>query len=939
VSGTRHGAEARHPGVAMEPGHSKWSAWRRRSLLVVSVGALGLVAPGVAGATPAAPGGPGSANTWVPTGPMAVARQGQTATLLGTGDVLIAGGQSATAELYDPATGTFARTGSTSGPREDATATLLADGDVLLAGGSRGSAQLSTVELYDPGTGTWTPTGSMPVARSGQTATLLADGDVLVAGGGCNGQAYGCDSGSFEAPLKSADLYDPTSGTWSATGSMAEGRQFATATLLADGDVLAAGGFAECDDDFCSDLRTAELYDPATGRWDSTGSFPGPRQQGTATLLSDGDVLLAGGLNVAGPGDGSPLDDADLYDAATGVWTPTAPMPAAHFGQTATLLPNGWVLVAGGQSAAAAVFEPPRAIWVATGSMSTPRTDATATLLPDSRVLVTGGSGTDGAAQATAELYVVGRGPLVSLASGPLGFGAQQVGTTGGAQSVTLTNDGTAKLAISGVTISGADPSDFTARSGCPATLAQGGSCTVSVRFAPTAVSLRTAEVGVVDDAPLSPQAIAVSGYGAGPNTFAPTGSMVAARSRFSATLLGDGDVLVAGGEDGFETYLSGAELYDPATGTFTPTGSLVQARAFAPAVLLSSGDVLVAGGVGTGPAVLSSAELYDPTTGNWSLTQPMNESGDNLSAVLLPDGDVLVEGFVSGAGAEVFDPTSGAWTDTGALGGPGYFDTATLLPDGDVLAAGGDTTDAAVYDPATNDWTSTGDMAAAQLGSTATLLPDGDVLFAGGINGDDEPLATSQLYDPSAGTWSLTSSPMPAPRDGQTATLLSGGEVMVTGGCISECDNHDITASTAVFDPSAGVWYAGPPMVQSRVDQSATELADGDLLVAGGGDYCCQTYDTAELYTPTLLSADPTSGPVGQQVTLEGSGYFAHETVKVTWDGGTAALARVATSAQGTFTVDITVPQTGVGAHTIDAEGLKSDAYGLAAFRVTASS
>ena len=126
---------------------------------------------------------------------------------------------------------------------------------------------MASAELYDPSTGTFTPTGSMHTARSGHTATLLPDGQVLVAGGGCNKGHGFCDAGSFLDNLRSAELYNPKTGTWSTTGSMHFERQYFTATLLDDGDVLVAGGFATCDDDFCSDNRQAELYDPTTGTW------------------------------------------------------------------------------------------------------------------------------------------------------------------------------------------------------------------------------------------------------------------------------------------------------------------------------------------------------------------------------------------------------------------------------------------------------------------------------------------------------------------------------------------------------------------------------------------------------------------------------------------------------------------------------------------------
>ncbi|MGO8870888.1 MAG: Kelch repeat-containing protein, partial [Acidimicrobiales bacterium] len=235
---------------------------------------------------------------------MSVRRTGATATLLGDGDVLVAGGGSASAELYHPGVGTWTITASMSTARSDATATLLQNGDVLVAGGCCEAGHpdigLNSAEIYDPSTGTWAPTGSLNVGRAGATATLLQNGDVLVAGGGCNGQGYGCDSGSYLVNLKSAELYDPSTGVWTLTGSMSEGRQFQTATLLENGEVLVTGGFNNCDDDFCTDLSSADLYDPAIGKWLPTTRMTVPREQQTATLLTDGDVLVAGGLNQGG---------------------------------------------------------------------------------------------------------------------------------------------------------------------------------------------------------------------------------------------------------------------------------------------------------------------------------------------------------------------------------------------------------------------------------------------------------------------------------------------------------------------------------------------------------------------------------------------------------------------------------------------------------------
>ena len=187
--------------------------------------------------------------------------------------------------------------------------------------------------------------------------------------------------------------------------------------------------------------------------------------------------------------------------------------------------------------------------------------------------------------------------------------------------------------------------------------MAPGNSCSVAVRFAPTGIDLRQATVGVADDAPGSPQGIAVSGYGRGPGSWTPTGSLRIGRDDAAATLLGNGDVLIAGGENKVsQGSLSDAELYDPSTGTFRKTGALNTARSFVTGALLADGDVLVAGGLSNVPTVLSSAELYDPATQSWSFTTPMNAASYGLRATVLSDGDVLVSGFGSSP-PEVYDP------------------------------------------------------------------------------------------------------------------------------------------------------------------------------------------------------------------------------------------------------------------------------------------
>jgi len=251
------------------------------------------------------------ASTWTTTGSMSTARIKHTATLLQNGQVLKAGGVNSTgflsgAELYDPSTGKWTSTGSMALARGEHTATLLPNGELLVAGGlSNGNSQIgtsctATAELFNRSTGQWTSTGSMTVPRGNHTATLLPDGKVLVAGGLC--------SGGFIYPDNSAELYDPSTGTWKATANMNFSRASAGATLLQTGEVLIAGGNSTS-----ADGRSAELFDPSKGRWTVTDSMNTPRGTLQMVLLSNGTALMLGGTGLAS-------DASQFYLPTNGTW-------------------------------------------------------------------------------------------------------------------------------------------------------------------------------------------------------------------------------------------------------------------------------------------------------------------------------------------------------------------------------------------------------------------------------------------------------------------------------------------------------------------------------------------------------------------------------------------------------------------------------------------
>lgn len=330
---------------------------------------------------------------------MTTQRAAHTATLLPDGKVLVAGGFAgdenslASAEVFNPATSTFASAGNMNAPRSGHTATLLPNGKVLIAGGYNGS-YLASAELYDPTTRTFTPTGRMVTARSGHVAMLLRNGKVLLAGGTGVGWTF----------LADAELYDPATNTFTATGSMTVARESHTATLLANGKVLIAGGHRGRRQSITI-YSSAEIYDPATGAFTPTGNMTRVRHKHEAILLADGRVLIVGGSDER-DGRGA-YTSAEIYNPAAGSFTVTGNMNATRYKLqgTSVLLNDGKVLIAGGANRAE-VFDPgTNTFSYASGSLGTTRLFATATRLQNGQVLITGGYDDSNAVSSNAWIY------------------------------------------------------------------------------------------------------------------------------------------------------------------------------------------------------------------------------------------------------------------------------------------------------------------------------------------------------------------------------------------------------------------------------------------------------------------------------------------------------------------------------------------------------
>ena len=254
----------------------------------------------------------------------------------------------ASAEIYNPATGTWSATGNMTTLTFEQLAILLPTGMMLIAGGYTPCPMAMcnlepsiSAEIFDPATGSWTATNAV---QSGAGAlTRLADGTAL---------ALGVSPGPLSGP-PAAEIFNPALGGWA---SAAAGPSFAadTATLLLGGSVLAAGGTTSCGLTLCL-VNTVQIYTPSAGKWASAAAMNYARVHHTATLLENGNVFVAGGtgcLGNCGIGPYSTLSSAEIYDSPSGVWNEIPNMIEARSGQTSILLSSGNVLVIGGDQQA-----------------------------------------------------------------------------------------------------------------------------------------------------------------------------------------------------------------------------------------------------------------------------------------------------------------------------------------------------------------------------------------------------------------------------------------------------------------------------------------------------------------------------------------------------------------------------------------------------------
>jgi hypothetical protein len=673
----------------------------------------------------------------------------------------------------------------------------LPTGKVLLSGGRTGSegTELDSLWLYDPYSGDLGYAGAdgplvMSRPRAYHTGTLLHDGRVLLAGG---------EYKPTGMPVQNSllDLYDARSRTLESVQTKEPdwkwGITDSTATLVPDGRVILIGG-----SNGGGSINSIFAFEPKTNGFSKLGKLAWPREKHVAVLMPSGNIVVSHGVSRSGEPD-LYLGHPERIEPATGASTEIGPSYTYGLSPSATLLSNGDLLIAGGQFAAEAApkttsntvctFVPSGTQDFVKGSaMNQSRRGHTATRMPSGNVVAIGGETTG---QIKAELYVPGTGDWHIL-SGPS----------------VLHELGASSLLPSGdVLVAGGNTSENLLFSEPPALSAEpiGSALFPTGARAATLLDGRVLLTAPDAAAPGGGSPLGLFDPGTGAVSDGP--EVPNALGRSPLVVLADGRVLFPGGGslggDPFQA-TGEARLFDPATGSVATTGSLGAARHAHTATLLNDGRVLVAGGFD--PALqdhTDSVELYDPASGTFEAGPKLIGARMRHTATPLPNGDVLIAGGSSPgnaafATAEIYSAADGTFKPTGAMVQPRSRHAAVVLPDGSTLVLGGSSSGPSItsierYDPATGKFSQVGAMARARSGHTATLLPSGKVLIGGGFGVVDsayKAFAELELLDTRTWTSAIVGS-LSVGRDFPAATLSPTGEVVFVGGALAPPERY----------------------------------------------------------------------------------------------------------------------------------------------------
>ncbi|MBN1595502.1 hypothetical protein JW933_06215 [candidate division FCPU426 bacterium] len=493
-----------------------------------------------------------------------------------------------------------------------------------------------------------------------------------------------------------------------------------------------------------------------------------------------------------------------------GQWTVAVDVPHDIQGHTATLLPSGKVLLAGGHDSKKNLYyknwlyDPQTGSIQGTGSLALPRTEHTAVLLPGGKVFIAGGRGKKDAAQSHCELFNPGSGECRSITSMHYAR-ARHTATLLPSGQVLIAGGGHPQTELY-------DPQNnlFTLNARLPGNPA-GHSATLLPDGTVFILDACNRRAYCLDPGQKALRLLSRPQY---------------KRQDHTATLLADGRVLIVGGH-------TTVELYDPAENAFVKHAVLSEVLAGHSATLLPDGNVLIAGG--RARAALALVLVYQAQEGCFGEKGALQDARCYHTATLLPGGQVLLYGGGGQARAEIHQPRTGAFHAAGVMEQPRNRHTATLLPDGKVLVAGGFNgaylQECEIYDPSQGRFFQTGDLAVSRHCHSATLLPDGQVFIAGGY-GDSQYRGDAELYQPRSGDF-MRVHPLKVKREKHTATLLQeypNTQVLIAGGF-----NGRYLNSAEIYDVATRSFHRTGNMTEVREKHTATLLPDGTVLIAGG--------------------------------------------------------------------------------------------------------
>ncbi|MBI4927363.1 MAG: hypothetical protein HY835_06330 [Anaerolineae bacterium] len=749
---------------------------------------------------------------WTLTAAMNAARQYHTLSVLPDGTALAAGGMAGggvylnSSEIYHPTTNNWSSAGNLTTHRSRHTATVLLDGRVLAVGGESGTGALSSAEVFNPATQQWTATGSLSQARYGHTATRLTDGRVLVVGG--------CSTGTLPSCTTSAELFNPTTGTWSSAAALPTGaRRDHTATLLSDGSVLVAGGYNPIGTQLNPPrtYNTAYRYDPTSNTWSAAGSMstaaPRGRALHNAVLRRDGKVMVVGGeyyyQPLVGSVESGQLSSSEVYDPATNTWSDLGkPIWFARIAMASVLDAEGAFILLGGDTTGGPTSDveyldinAPADTWhLLFGDLNVQRRHHAAVILPGGVILVAGGRNQDG--------QVVNSAETNRFTSGS------------------------------------ADPSD-----------------------------LRQANYGLF---------------------------------RPSATLMPNGDVLITGGggenAGGLIECHNYVHRWVYADDTFTDVPvqkNMHNARCAHSTTLLPDGRVVVIGGfTSIGGGTSGPGEIFDGTS--WSILKAGGQVFDDHKAVLLPDGKLFLF-QAGGMDSYIFDPADLSFRKTlNQAAGTYTALTATLMKNGKILILGSLSSDTVeVFDPGTETYTTVPHPSPGVRFNTheAVLLPNGKVLVAGGRISSGQLRRETFYFNPDTNTWA-NGPLLPTARRYFSMLLLPDGRPVITGGFADDNTTTYTTTEVLILDSATNAWLKAGDMLKARQEHFALMTLTGKILIIGGRDEGDNPISNVERFNFANISTAPALWKT-TVTTAECAGCTVQKSIRVTgsqftpaWEG-----------------------------------------------------